>query len=104
MGSIANQNQLAPEHVLASVVYDWGPIYQQMIEETVAGEFGNTFYWIEFANEGLAIAFNDDLAEEIIDEELHTMLDASIEGFIDGTLDLGDLDTYELEEMNPASG
>ncbi len=36
MGNVANQNEIAPENTLASFVYDWGPVYKQMIEETVA--------------------------------------------------------------------
>ena len=97
MGNVANQNDIAPENTLASFVYDWGPVYQQMIEETVEGEFGDAFYWIEFANEGVSIVYNEDLVEEYITEELQELLDEAIEGFVEGTLDLGDLDAYKLE-------
>jgi len=97
MGNTTDQNDLAPENTLASFVYNWGPVYKQMIEETVAGEFGDKFYWIDFSNEGVSVVYNEDLAEEYIDEDLQAAIDEAIEGFIDGTLDLGDLDAYKLE-------
>lgn len=97
MGNVANQNEIAPENTLASFVYDWGPVYKQMIEETVEGTFGNKYYWIELANEGVSVIYNEELAEQYIDEELQAALDEAIEGFIEGTLDLGDLDAYKLE-------
>jgi basic membrane protein A len=97
MGNVANQNEIAPENTLASFVYDWGPVYKQMIEETVEGTFGNKYYWIELANEGVSVVYNEELAEQYIDEELQAALDEAIEGFVEGTLDLGDLDAYKLE-------
>ncbi|MBP8972252.1 MAG: BMP family protein [Anaerolineae bacterium] len=97
MGNVANQNDIAPENALASFVYNWGPVYQTMIEQTAEGTFGDQFYWIEFANEGVSIVYNEDLIEDYITEELQEVLDEAIEGFVEGTLDLGDLDTYKLE-------
>jgi basic membrane protein A and related proteins len=97
MGNVANQNDIAPENALASFVYDWGPVYQTMIEETVEGTFGDQFYWIEFANEGVSIVYNEDLVEDYVTEELQELLDEAIEGFVEETLDLGDLDAYELK-------
>lgn len=97
MGNVANQNDIAPEHTLASFVYDWAPIYAQMIMETVEGTYGDKFYWSDFSNEGVSIVWNEELKEEYVDEDLQAMLDEAIQGFIDGTLDLGDLDAYELD-------
>jgi|AMZC01.1.fsa_nt_AMZC01000133.1_8 basic membrane protein A len=97
MGNVANQNEIAPENTLASFVYDWGPVYQQMIEETVEGTFGNKYYWIELANEGVSVVYNEELAEQYIDEDLQAALDEAVKGFVEGTLDLGDLDAYKLE-------
>ncbi len=97
MGNVANQNEIAPENTLASFVYDWGPVYKQMIEETVEGTFGNKYYWIELANEGVSVVYNEELVEQYIDEELQAALDEAVEGFVEGTLDLGDLDAYKLE-------
>jgi basic membrane lipoprotein Med (substrate-binding protein (PBP1-ABC) superfamily) len=84
--------------VVASYVYDWSAIYSQMIEETAEGTFGDKFYWIEFANDGVRLEYNAAVADEVITEEIRADVDEAIQGFIDGTLDLGDLDAYELEE------
>lgn len=97
MGNVANQNDIAPENTLASFVYDWAPLYEQMIMETAEGTFGDDFYWIDFANEGVSIVWNEDLMDEYVDEDLMTILDEAVEGFVEETLDLGDLDAYELD-------
>ena len=97
MGNVADQNDIAPDNTLASFVYDWAPLFAQMIEETVAGTYGDQFYWNDFSNEGVSIVWNDDLKDEYVDEDLTAMLDEAIQGFTDGTLDLGDLDSYELK-------
>lgn len=97
MGNTTDQNELAPENTIASFVYDWAPVYKQMIEETAAGEYGDAFYWIEFGNEGVSVVYNEDVSEGMIDEDLQAAIDEAVEGFVDGTLDLGDLDSVTLE-------
>jgi basic membrane protein A len=97
MGNVANQNDIAPDNTLASFVYDWAPLFVQMIEETVAGTYGDQFYWNDFSNEGVSIVWNDALKDTLVDDALMTKLDDAIAGFVDGTLDLGDLDAYELK-------
>ena len=96
MGNVANQNDIAPNNVIASFVYDWSAVYSQMIEETVAKNLGDKFYWIEFANDGVSIVFNDNLKDQIT-PEMQKALDEAKQGFVDGSLDLGDLDAYELK-------
>ncbi len=100
MGNVANQSELAPGHVVANYVYDWSAIYSTMIQETAEGTFGDQFYWIEFANDGVRLEYNDAVADEILTEEIRQDVDEAIQGFIDGTLDLGDLDAFELEEAD----
>ncbi|MFW5942797.1 MAG: BMP family ABC transporter substrate-binding protein [Chloroflexota bacterium] len=96
MGNVANQTSLAPDNVVANFVYDWSPIFVQMIEETVSGDFGDKHYWIEFANEGVRVEYNDALGDQVTDE-MQADVDEAIQGFSEGTLDLGDLDNIELE-------
>lgn len=96
MGNVANQTELAPEHVLASFVYDWSIVYRQMIEETAAGTFGGKAYWIDFANDGVAVEYNEALMPAVT-EEMQAAVEEAVQGFRDGTLDLGDLDAYRLE-------
>jgi len=97
MGNVANQTELAPDHVLASFVYDWSIVYRQMIEESVAGTFGSKEYWIGFDNDGVAVEFNEALLDRVT-EGMRTEDEAAIQGFRDGTLDLGDLDAYDLDD------
>lgn len=96
MGNVANQTSIAPDQVVASFVYDWSASYTQMIEETAQGSFGNKYYWIEFANQGVSVVYNDTL-KSLITPEIQAALDKAQQGFIEGTLDLGDLDSYKLE-------
>jgi basic membrane protein A len=97
MGNVANQNEIAPDNTLASFVYDWSQAYKQMIQETVDGTFGNKYYWAELANEGVSVVPNEALWDKYVDKDLQAKLDEAVQGFIDGTLDLGDLDAMKLE-------
>lgn len=97
MGNVADQQDIAPENTLASYVYDWAPAFAQMMQETVDETYGEAFYWIDFANEGVSVVWNEDLYDEYVTEELQALLDEAIEGFVEETLDLGDLDAYELD-------
>jgi basic membrane protein A len=96
MGNVANQSSLAPENTLASFVYDWSPLYVQFIQETADGTYGNKQVFIEFANGGVSIVYNDALKDKIT-PEIQTKLDDAEKGLTDGTLDLGDLDSMKLE-------
>lgn len=96
MGNNFNQNSLAPKNALASVVYNWGPVYLQMMQEIKAGTFGNKQYWIDFANKGIQIEWNDALKSQVPQNVIDEMNKAQQE-FVAGTLDLGDLDSAKLQ-------
>lgn len=96
MGNNFDQNSLAPNNALASVVYDWGPVYLQMMQEIKANTFGNKQYWIDFANNGIKIVWNDALKSKVSQSAIDEM-DKAKQGFIDGTIDLGDLDNTKLQ-------
>jgi hypothetical protein len=68
-----------------------------MIDETAQGTFGNKFYWLDFAGNGLEIVFNEALEGTVITDELHQTVDEIHQGFTDGSLDLGDLNDQQLE-------
>jgi basic membrane protein A len=97
MGIMVNLNQVAPDNVVASCVYNFEPVFTQMIDETAQGTFGNKFYWLEFATNGLEVVFNEGLEGTVITDELHQTADEIHQAFIDGSLDLGDLNAQELE-------
>lgn len=96
MGNNANQNEVEPSITLASNVYAWGPMFVEMINESRAGTFGDKHYWIDFGNNGEQTIFNDALANQIT-PEMRARLDEARQAFINGTLDLGDLDSIKLE-------
>jgi basic membrane protein A and related proteins len=97
MGNNTNQNQIAPNNTIASFVYDWNPVFKQMIQETADKKFGNKKDWIDFSNHGVSVAFNDALKSKLTPETL-AALDKAQKGFEAGTLDLGDLDAVKLQQ------
>ncbi len=96
MGNNFNQNGLAPKNAFASVVYNWGPVFVQMMKEIKANSFGNKQDWIDFANGGIQIAWNDALKSQVPQNVIDAMNKAQ-QDFVAGTLDLGDLDNAKLK-------
>ena len=66
-GTQANQTSLAPEIVVASQVYHWEGILEEMVNNVKDGTLGGELYNITFANGGLVIEYNDgyDLPDEV---------------------------------------
>ena len=58
-GTQANQTSLAPEIVVASQVYHWEHILEEMVNNVKDGKLGGELYSITFANDGLVIEYND---------------------------------------------
>lgn len=94
LANVMDTNVLAPDNVVTSVVYNWTPVFKDMITDIKNNNFTNVaekVYWISVANDGLRIApwygFEDKVPQEVKDgvEEL-------IKNFKDGTLVLPDLD------------
>ncbi len=66
-GTQANQTSLAPEIVVASQVYHWEGILEEMIDNVKEGKLGGQLYAITFANDGLVIEYNEsfDLPDDV---------------------------------------
>jgi basic membrane protein A len=58
-GTQANQTSLAPEIVVASQVYHWEHMLEEMVSNIKDGKLGGELYTITFANEGLVIEYNE---------------------------------------------
>jgi basic membrane lipoprotein Med (substrate-binding protein (PBP1-ABC) superfamily) len=58
-GTQANQTSLAPEIVVASQVYHWEHILEEMVSNVKDGKLGGELFAITFANDGLVIEYND---------------------------------------------
>jgi basic membrane protein A len=85
-GTQSNQTSLAPEIVVASQVYHWEVVLQQIIDGIQAGALGGESYTIDLANGGEVIEYNDAFA---VPEDVKTNADAAIEGLTSGSIETG---------------
>jgi basic membrane protein A len=85
-GTQANQTELATDIVVASQVYHWEVVLEDMIKKIQDGTLGGEIYEITLENEGLVIEYNDgyDLSDEIKDAAQE-----AIDGIIDGSISTG---------------
>ena len=79
-GTQSNQTSLAPDIVVASQVYHWEHILEEIVNNVVDGTLGGTTYEITFANDGLVIEYNDafDLPDDV-----KQLGDDAVDGFKD---------------------
>ncbi|RPI87917.1 MAG: BMP family ABC transporter substrate-binding protein [Chloroflexi bacterium] len=82
-GTQWDQTSLAPTAVVASQVYDWTGILDDMISSRQAGVLGNKSYTLTFKNGGLIIQYNEAIE---VPEEAKSAADAAIQGISDGTV------------------
>lgn len=82
-GTQANQTELAPDIVVASQVYHWEVILEDIIKQVQDGKLGGEIYEITLDNGGLVIEFNDayDLPSDVKD-----LADETIDGIKDGSI------------------
>jgi len=79
-GTQSNQTVLAPEIVVASQVYHWEHMLEDMIKKVGDGTLGGELYEITFANDGLVIEYNEDFdlpddVKQIGDDAINTFKD-----------------------------
>ena len=79
----ANQTSLAPDLVVASQVYHWEVVLEEMFEMIEGGTLGGEAFELNLANGGLVIEYNDgfELSDEIVEGA-----DATVAGIIDGSI------------------
>ena len=82
-GTQANQTELAPDIVVASQVYHWEVILEDIIKNVQDGKLGGEVYEITLDNGGLVIEYNDayDLPGDVKD-----LAEDAIAGIKDGTI------------------
>jgi basic membrane protein A len=85
-GTQSNQTSLAPEIVVASQVYDWTVVLNDIISNVQDGTLGGEAYIITLANEGLVIEYNDAYS---VPAEAKAAADAAIAGLVDGSISTG---------------
>jgi basic membrane protein A len=79
-GTQSNQTVLAPEIVVASQVYHWEHMLEDMIKKVGDGTLGGELYEITFANDGLVIEYNEDFdlpddVKDIAEDAINTFKD-----------------------------
>lgn len=85
-GTQSNQTSLDPELVVASQVYHWEIILEEMFMRIAAGSLGGDALAINLENGGLVIELNDKF--DLPDGAAKTVED-TIAGIIDGSIDTG---------------
>ena len=83
-GAQWDQTSLAPEAVVASMVYDWTSVIEDMIASHKAGVMGGKAYTLTFKNNGLKIVYNDKIQ---VPADAKAAADAAIKGIEDGSID-----------------
>jgi basic membrane protein A len=83
IGIQADQSPLAPETVVATVLYDWKPTLLEMFTSHQAGEMGGRVLQLTLANGGQTMIYSDSLPEEAV-----AAAEEAQEGIISGTIDI----------------
>lgn len=85
-GTQANQTALGPDIVVASQVYHWEVILEQVLALREEGIIGGQVFALDLENGGLEIEYNDgyDLPDSV-----KAIADATIAGLIDGSMNTG---------------
>ena len=83
LGIQADQSPLAPESVVATVLYDWRPTVLAMITANQAGEYGGHVLQLTLANGGQRMIYVDGLPEAAL-----AAANAAEAGIIDGSIEI----------------
>jgi basic membrane lipoprotein Med (substrate-binding protein (PBP1-ABC) superfamily) len=84
-GTQSNQTDLGPNIVVASQVYHWEIILEEMLDKISAGTLGGEALVISFENMGLEMEFNDGYG---LDASVRDSADATIAGIGEGTIEV----------------
>jgi basic membrane lipoprotein Med (substrate-binding protein (PBP1-ABC) superfamily) len=82
-GTQSNQASLAPSIVVASQVYHWEVMLNEMIGLIQGGTLGGQSFRANLANGGEVIEFNPDYA---LPADAKTLAESTVQGIIDGTI------------------
>jgi basic membrane lipoprotein Med (substrate-binding protein (PBP1-ABC) superfamily) len=82
-GTQSNQESLAPDIVVASQVYHWEVVLDQMLSMIHEGKLGGESFAINLANGGEVVEFNPAYN---LPADVKTAADNAIQGIIDGTI------------------
>lgn len=83
IGIQADQSPLAPDIVVATVLYDWVPTVLAMITANQAGEYGGEVFQLTLENGGQRMIYADSLPAEAVEAAM-----AAEQGIIDGSIEI----------------
>jgi len=83
MGVQADQSPLAPDIVVATVLYDWRPTLLAMIQANQSGNYGDQVFQLTLENGGQTMIYNDNLPEDAV-----AAAQAAEAGIIDGSIEI----------------
>jgi basic membrane lipoprotein Med (substrate-binding protein (PBP1-ABC) superfamily) len=84
-GTQWTQVSLAPSNVVASQVYNWAPILEQILTEIQGGKLGGATFTATLGNGGAAIQFNPGFN---LPAEVKAKADELIKGITDGSVNV----------------
>mgnify|MGYP001446090483 CR=1 FL=1 len=84
-GTQASQTQLAPEIVVANLIYDWSPMLNEIVEQRAEGVYGGKAYVINLENGGQVMEYNPafDLPADV-----KQLAEDTIQGIKDGSISI----------------
>jgi basic membrane lipoprotein Med (substrate-binding protein (PBP1-ABC) superfamily) len=83
-GTQWDQSPIAPETVVASQIFDWTGIIEDIIDSASKGVLGGKAYTLTFKNEGLVLKYNDAVS---VTDEIKAAAEAAIQGIMSGEID-----------------
>jgi basic membrane lipoprotein Med (substrate-binding protein (PBP1-ABC) superfamily) len=83
-GTQWDQTPVAPDTVVASQIYDWTGVIEDIIQSHQSGVMGAKSYTLTFANEGLVLKYNEAIE---VPEDVKTAAAEAIEGIKNGSID-----------------
>ena len=82
-GTQASQTKLAPDIVVANLIYDWTPMLKEIIDQMGKGVYGGKAYVINLKNDGQVMEYNPDFE---LPAEVKQLAEDTVNGIINGTV------------------
>jgi basic membrane lipoprotein Med (substrate-binding protein (PBP1-ABC) superfamily) len=82
-GTQASQTRLAPEIVVANLIYDWSPMLKEIIDQRAQGVYGGKAYVINLENGGQVMEYNPDFD---LPADVKQLAEDTIQGIKDGSI------------------
>ena len=82
-GTQASQTSLAPEIVVANLIYDWAPMLKEIIDQKAQGVYGGKAYVINLENKGQLMEYNPDFD---LPADVKQLAEDTIQGIKDGSI------------------